>query len=85
MLMAVAGLLWVLTSQRGVPHAQGVVMAQPIQVAAALVLAALMAGALNILVGTLSLLWKPTSAGALVLASGVIVDAGMWILWHAPA
>ncbi|WP_431261150.1 hypothetical protein ACQ86G_14270 [Roseateles chitinivorans] len=73
LLMAVAGLLWALTLQRGVPHAHALLIAQPMLVAGVLVLAALAAGALNILAGTLSLLWKPTTAGGVTLASGVLV------------
>ncbi|WP_431286335.1 hypothetical protein [Roseateles chitinivorans] len=76
LMLLVACLLWALTSERAVKYAGSFLAAQPIAVATALVLAAAAVAVLNILVGMLSLLWKPSKAGGVILGSGLMVTIG---------
>ena len=82
LLLLVAGLLWALTSERAIKYAGSFLIAQPIAVATALVLAAAAAAVLNILLGTLSLLWKTSNAGGVILGSGLMVTIGAFVLWR---
>ena len=82
LLLLLAGLVWALTLVKAVKYSSSLLIAQPIAVAVALVLAAAAVAALNILLGTLSLLWKPSNAGRAILGSGLMVTIGAYVLWR---
>lgn len=87
LMLLIAGLFWVLTLDReirviGRVNLHGAILIpQPVVLAMAMAVAAAIVATANIVAATLSLLWQRTRSGWAALASGLMFNVGVYVVW----